>query len=141
MTTARTRYVGVTAQVDQTEHLVSDEANNAGMQAGGWFIPACGERFLAAAMNVAPRRGCPKCRQYARASASRRTCDERMNRPSWLSRLCRRRQPAGMDGEKTNHHDRVTPAGVQPSADAGVAPESKQGLSCPVARRYSSSPR
>lgn len=132
MSDVEVRFAWITAQVDRTEHAVSDDAQAAALEVGGWFTPLCDERFVAASMETGPLARCAVCSAFLAARASMRTLDERMNRRNWLSRLCQRRRPAGVGGEKTTRHDPVTPAGVQPSAGAGGAPESKQGLSCPA---------
>lgn len=132
MTSTRLRYSWITAQQDRTEHAVSDDEQAAASHAAGWFMPVCGERFIAAPMEAAASTRCLKCRQYLLARANMRTLDERLNRPSWLSRLCHRRRPSGVGGGKTTRNDGAMSAGVQPSACAGGAPEGKQGLSSPA---------
>lgn len=115
----------ITSQADGAEHAVTDEAHVAGMEAGlGWYEAACGEEFLAACMDVGPLRRCASCFALLRAHAQMRSAEERMSRPSWLSRLCHRKQPAGVGSDTTTSPDAPPSAGThEPSAGAGCAPE------------------
>lgn len=103
MTSSCTRLSWITAQADGTEHAVTDEAHVAGMEVGdGVFEAVCGVRFLAACMDAGPLDRCSLCVAFLHARAEMRSFEERMNRPSWLSRLCHRhKQPADVGSEPT----------------------------------------
>lgn len=114
-----TRFAWITAQADGSEHAVIYEAHVAGMRAGhGWFEAVCGEEFLAACMDVGPLRRCASCLAFLRARARMRCAEQRMSRPSWLSRLCRRKQPADVGSETTTSPNAPASVGLQPSAGA-----------------------
>lgn len=57
------KFSWLTAQVDGTEHAVTDDAQVVGMDAGtGIYESLCEARFLVAFMDVGPRRRCSFCR-------------------------------------------------------------------------------
>lgn len=137
MTTGCIHFSWITAQADGTEHAVTDEAQVAGMNAGGRFEAVCGAAFLAACMEVGPLGRCASCRAFLRARAELRDFDERMSRPSWLSRLCHRKQPADVGSETTAPQDAPTSAGTQkPLAGAGGAPEGSGSEPAPAGARH-----
>lgn len=127
MVAVEIRFAWITAQDDRTEHAVPDDAQNAARSAGGRFEPICGERFLAADMTVGPLETCTTCWAFLRARTCMRSLDERMNQRNWLSRLCHRKQPAGVGSETTTTPDAPTSAGTHESSAGAVgAPERKQ---------------
>jgi len=101
-----TRFSWITAQVDTTEHAVTDQAHAIGMDAGkGIYEALCGTSFRSACMDIGPLRQCPSCLRVVRARASLRNFEERITehrRPGWLSRLlCRYQEPADVGCEET----------------------------------------
>ncbi len=126
MTAVRSRIFWITAQEDGTEHAVTDEAQEASRAAGvGWYEAVCGAVFLAAAMEAGPVGRCASCRAFLRAQYEMRDINERMRRPSWLSRLCHRKQPADVGIEMD----------PQPSAGADSAPKETTAASVPAPAR------
>lgn len=98
----------LTAQVDGTEHAVTDDAQVAGMDAGdGIYESLCEARFLVAFMDVGARRRCSFCR----ARAQLRDWPEWMKKQSsWLSRLGHRGQPADVGIEDGQSRPRRRPS-------------------------------
>jgi hypothetical protein len=100
--TSGQRFTWITAQIDGTEHAVTDEAQVAGMAArAGWYEAVCGNEFLAAFMDLGPSRACAACQTIIWARDELRSFEERLTehrRPGWLARIfCRYPPPAPVD--------------------------------------------
>ena len=72
MTPYKMRLSWITAQVDGTEHAVTDEAQVTGMTTGrGRYQAVCGAVLLAACMDVGALRSCSRCSAFLRARVQR----------------------------------------------------------------------
>lgn len=92
---ARERLVWVTAAGQRVDHAVTADDLAAGIGAAGKEIVAlCGRRFVAAPLIVEPGGRCPSCDRYARAGATLRTAEQRLQglgtRGGWLAALVSR---------------------------------------------------
>lgn len=69
MTATKIRFCWITAQIDRTEHAVTDEAQ---VRRTSMLNALCGLVFLPACMDIGPEQRCAACAAFLRARTAMR---------------------------------------------------------------------